>query len=268
MADKTAAASAQQNVTINAASVKLPEFIIKNPRLWLIQAEAQFRIAHITSEETKYYHIISRLPAAVLIECEDVVVETYQKDDLNKLKQALLDRYTLSTDQRIKEVLDNIRFTQPELPSAFFRRLMATASGALPYDIILQRFRERLPSNISNAIAPMTNNLGALFKNTKQRPADEEKTMLEVADAIQPQSSVSAISTPPYQQVSSYQSRSTAQHSSRGKHHSATRSRSPSAKRFQENGSWCKNHFTFREKTRTCSRPGRCTFKDRLQQKN
>ncbi len=162
---KQAAASAQQNVTINAASIKLPEFIIKNP-LWLIQAEAQFRIAHITSEKTKYYHNISRLPAAVLIDCKDVVVETYKKDDLDKLKQTLLDRYILSTDQRIKEVLDNIRFTHPELPSAFFRRLIATASGTLAYDIILQRLCERLPSNISNAIAPMTNNLGALFKNT------------------------------------------------------------------------------------------------------
>ncbi|KAH9409844.1 hypothetical protein TYRP_023675 [Tyrophagus putrescentiae] len=35
-----------------------------------------------------------------------------------------------------------------------------------------------------------------------------------------------------------FQSRSAAQHSSRGSNHSATRSRSPSAKRFQENGSW------------------------------
>ncbi len=85
--NKQAAATAQQNVTINAV-------------------EAQFRIAHITSEETKYYHIISRLPAAVLIECENVVVESYQKDDLNKLKQALLDRYTLSTDQRIIIILN------------------------------------------------------------------------------------------------------------------------------------------------------------------
>ena len=85
--NKQAAATAQQNVTINAV-------------------EAQFRIAHITSEETKYYHIISRLPAAVLIECKDVVVETYQKNDLNKLKQALLDCYTLSTDQRIIIILN------------------------------------------------------------------------------------------------------------------------------------------------------------------
>ena len=170
-----------------------------------------------------------------------------------KLKQALLDRYTLSNDQRIKEVLDNIHFSPPELPSVFFRRLLATANGVLPYDIVLQRFRERLPSNIANAIAPMTNKLGTLFKATGDRQTNEEKTMLEVADAIQPQTSVSTISS------------ASCQHSNniRARPRSASRSRASSTKRFNENGAWCKNHFRYREKTRTCSRPGQCSFKVR-----
>lgn len=256
----------EDSLAIKAVSVKMPAFIFKAPDLWFLQAEAQFGLAHVINDKTKYFHIVSALPQNILMECRDVIPLTYSDGAFEKLKTALIKRYCQSTEQRIKDVLDNIQYNPPELPSAFFRRLWSSADGVLPYDVVLQRFRDRLPSNVSNAIAPMTNKLHNSFKSTGNRPADEEITMLEVADAIQPQSSVSAVSNNSSTSSSTFQRGGRPDRRSRSA--SRGRSRSPSARRYRENGSWCRNHFTYREQARKCSRPGNCAFRPRDQPKN
>ncbi|KAI2800760.1 hypothetical protein BLOT_012332 [Blomia tropicalis] len=174
-----------------AVSVKLPTFIYKDPSLWIIQAEAQFQIGGIVNETTQYNHIISRLPEDVMIMCRDIVkVVPYKKGQLNLLKQALVKRYTLSAEKRVKDVLDNIQQLPGELPSIFFRRMIATADEHLPYDTVLQRFRERLPSHVAAAITPITAQINEKYLADKTRPVQDEITMLEVADLI-PNSTVS-----------------------------------------------------------------------------
>ncbi|KAI2797362.1 hypothetical protein BLOT_011343, partial [Blomia tropicalis] len=154
----------------------------------------------------------------------------------------LIKRYTLSAEKRVKEVLDNIQLPG-ELPSIFFRRMIATADEHLPYDIVLQRFRERLPGHIAEAITPITAQINKKYQADKTRPVQEELTMLEVADLI-PNSTVSptfnsAINHSPHRRSTSRHNRSTSR--------SRIRSRSPSNKRFHDNGSWCRNHFLYRD---------------------
>lgn len=54
-------------------NVHLPPFYPKNPWMWLIQVEAQFRNRHITSQETKHLHTVSILPADVAQEMADIL---------------------------------------------------------------------------------------------------------------------------------------------------------------------------------------------------
>lgn len=252
-------ASTNTLYSTHAASVQLPEFIIKHPKLWFIQVEAQFDNARITSEKSKYNYILSRLPPDVLIQCEDVIPESFSAGTLDTLKQTLIKRFSPSSDQRIREVLDNIQFTPPELPSAFFRRLWSMAGDALTYDVVLQRFRERLPANIANTIAALTNNLSSIYKTTQTRPVNEESIMLEVADSIQPLATVSAINKQQPNRINRRIDRRT---------RSASRRRSPSSRRYRESGAWCRNHFLYREKANKCGRPGSCSFTPRMQSGN
>ncbi|KAI2800756.1 hypothetical protein BLOT_012328 [Blomia tropicalis] len=123
--------------------------------------------------------------------CRDIVkVVPYKKGQLNLLKEALVKRYTLSAEKRVKEVLDNIQQLPGELPSIFFRRMIATADEHLPYDTVLQRFRERLPSHVAAAITPLAAQINEKYQTDKTRPVQEELTMLDVADLI-PNSTVS-----------------------------------------------------------------------------
>ena len=51
MAHEEQAATGQQNAT----AVKLPDFWTTNPEISFHQAEAQFALRHVVSDETKYY---------------------------------------------------------------------------------------------------------------------------------------------------------------------------------------------------------------------
>lgn len=239
-------------INVQSVAVKLPEFILKDPELWLIQAESQFILSNVTREETQYHHIVSCLPQNVLFNCRDIVKNRYQRGSLQLLKKALIDRYSLSTEQRIKEVLDNCQYTPPELPSAFFRRLWATADGVIGYDVVIARFRERLPPSIANAIAPITNQICDQFKATQVRPLTEESTMLAVADLIAPNANVSAVNKPQRHQRRSSNRRS----------RSTSRGRSPSPNNYRDNGNWCRNHFLYGKNCYNCSRPNSCTFRN------
>jgi hypothetical protein len=46
---------------ISSVAVRLPPFWAERPNVWFAQAEAQFTLAGISSEQTKFYYVISQL---------------------------------------------------------------------------------------------------------------------------------------------------------------------------------------------------------------
>ncbi len=83
IAEAEAAAAAALQAQINAAvvaalaaqaavpapvahvAVKLPDFWVKDPKMWFSQAEAQFRRARITAQTTMYDYVLMKLPEDV-----------------------------------------------------------------------------------------------------------------------------------------------------------------------------------------------------------
>ncbi|CAB0028412.1 unnamed protein product [Trichogramma brassicae] len=65
---------------VNRVAVKLSAFWMDKPAIWFAQAEAQFALADVTVELTKYYHVISQLNLSVKIiavshEYSDILAE-------------------------------------------------------------------------------------------------------------------------------------------------------------------------------------------------
>lgn len=256
---------------IAVRAITLPTFLPKNPRLWFVQVESQFDINRITSERVKYGHLICNIPGDALAAVEDIVLQPFKKGNYELLKKAFLDRLMPSSAERIKEVLDDMQFSPPEKPSAFFRRMWAAADGLLAYDVVITRFRERMPQAISNTITPMiTVILEAHKADSTTRPIKLEGAMLEVADLIASSVSVAAV-TANNNNNNSKNKNNSGQKQNRfqnqnNKNHSQNRGRSKSPARFRENGSWCKNHYKYREKTRVCARPGNCSYRSNSSQ--
>jgi hypothetical protein len=44
---------------VSWVAVRLPPFYAEEPEIWFSSAEAQFTLAGITEERTKFYHILS-----------------------------------------------------------------------------------------------------------------------------------------------------------------------------------------------------------------
>jgi hypothetical protein len=67
------AAQAAAALPVAHVVVNLPEFWVKNPKMWFSQAEAQFRRARITAEATMYDYVLMKLPEDVVMSVRALV---------------------------------------------------------------------------------------------------------------------------------------------------------------------------------------------------
>jgi hypothetical protein len=64
---------------ISRVAARLPPFWAEHPAVWFAQAEAQFTLAGINSERTKFYYIISQLDNRYATEVEDIITSPPEK---------------------------------------------------------------------------------------------------------------------------------------------------------------------------------------------
>ncbi|CAN7943356.1 unnamed protein product [Ixodes hexagonus] len=105
-----------------AVRLKLPPFWTKNAKVWFAQVEAQFQLQHITSQITKYLHVVSALPAEVADELEDILAATPTANQYDHLKAAILARKTASERSRLQSLL-NMEELGDQRPSQLLRRM-------------------------------------------------------------------------------------------------------------------------------------------------
>ena len=60
---------------VGRVAVKLPQFWPDKARLWFVQAEALFTLGKITTEETKFAHIVTMLDSSTADQAIDILTE-------------------------------------------------------------------------------------------------------------------------------------------------------------------------------------------------
>lgn len=141
------------NQKLMAVSVKLPQFWIDRPSVWFGQAEAQFEIAGITQEKTKYSHIIAMLDSRVAGEVAEIIENPPTEGCYQYLKTELLKRLSASREDRVRRLLSDEDIGDRK-PSQFLRHLRSLAGTTLKNDdIIRQLWIRRLPSNAQAILA-------------------------------------------------------------------------------------------------------------------
>jgi hypothetical protein len=92
------AAQAAAAVPIAHVAFKLPDFWVKDPKMWFSQAEAQFRRARITAETTMYDNVLMKLPEDVVMSVR-ALVSAIEADPVKQegsytfMKEALMGSY-------------------------------------------------------------------------------------------------------------------------------------------------------------------------------
>lgn len=131
-------------------AIRLPPFWTFNPKIWFLQAEAQFQLAGITTQATQYRHIVAVLPPDVALEVGDILSSPQADRPYDQLKDAILQRTMASERKRLQQLL-----TAEELgdrrPSQLLRAMQALIGDrAATFDDSLLRelFMQRLPPQV------------------------------------------------------------------------------------------------------------------------
>jgi hypothetical protein len=90
---------------VSRVAVRLPPFWAERPALWFAQTEAQFFLGGVSSEKTKFFHVISQLNHWYAAEVEDIITSPLERDHCTTLRTELLRRLSPSREQRIRQLL-------------------------------------------------------------------------------------------------------------------------------------------------------------------
>ena len=152
------------DASTNHVAVKAPEFTMAAPTGWFTIMEAQFVLAKIVEDSTKFYHCLSHLPP----KCVENVPETVlEKADYPALKEFVIQFYQKSKHDILEEFISRTPLTLTEAPSQWLRKLQREAGRAgLGDDAIRHKFLSALPHDARMALVAHENldlgNLAAL----------------------------------------------------------------------------------------------------------
>ena len=101
------AGAAVEAPEVGSVAVRLPTFWMASPELWFAQVEANFdnRNPKITTDMSKYNHVLQALSEEVLNECEHAI-SSHGTDRYPTLKKALLKAYGKSTAKKSAQLLE------------------------------------------------------------------------------------------------------------------------------------------------------------------
>jgi hypothetical protein len=136
---------------ISRVAVRLPPFWAERPAMWFAQAEAQFSLTGISSETTKFLHVISQLDHRYATEVKDIIISPPKRDPYNLLRAELERRLTPSRGQRIRQLL-TIEEMDDRKPSQFLRHLRSLAPD-ISEDFLSTIWSSRQPPNIQGHLA-------------------------------------------------------------------------------------------------------------------
>lgn len=236
--------------------LKLPPFWDKHPELWFVNIEAQFVVAGITQDTTKYYSIISALNSEVLTYVCDIVLQPPAENKYNALKQRLIAEFSDSDQQRIKTLLSELVLGNDK-PSQLLRRMGQLGGKTLDTEFLKTLWLQRLPIQTQTILSISEDNVEKLASMADKI---HETTDINVA-AVQGEKGSSFPELNELRtQISELSKQVERLSRSRAKHNaerrdSSQRRRSNSRHRNYDK---CWYHFKFGDAARRCKSP--CSF--------
>jgi hypothetical protein len=136
---------------VSRMAVRLPPFWAERPAVWFAQAAALFFLAGVSSETTKFFHVISQLDHRYGAEVEDIITSPPERGPYTKLRNELVQRLSPSREQRIRQLL-TLEEMGDRKPSQFLRHLRGLGPD-VPEEFLRTIWSNRLPPNIQTTLA-------------------------------------------------------------------------------------------------------------------
>jgi hypothetical protein len=131
---------------VSRVAMRLPPFWAERPATWFAQAEAQFFLAGVSCEKTKFFHVISQLDHRYAAEVEDIITSPPERDPYTTLKTEIVRRLSPLREQCIRHLFTLVEMGDRK-PSQFLRHLRGLAPD-VPEDFLYTILSSWLPPNI------------------------------------------------------------------------------------------------------------------------
>ncbi|XP_059843392.1 uncharacterized protein LOC132403751 [Hypanus sabinus] len=159
-------------------SLKLPTFWTLRPLVRFRQAEAQFQIWQISSDSTRYYHVVSALDQETAAQVADFIQSPPEEGKYEAFKALLIGTFGLSRREPGARLL-HLDGLGDRLPSALMNEMLALADGHKPCLMFEQAFLEQLSEDIHLLLADadfsdpwkVADRAGVLWKAKRERVA-------------------------------------------------------------------------------------------------
>lgn len=232
---------------LEKVSIKLPAFWNERPEVWFAQVEAQFEIAGINKELTKFNYLLANLEPNVVENIWDLVSEK-KKEKYTLAKERLLSIFKTSEDKKIKNLISELELGDLK-PSQLLRKMRGLAGDNFSDKILKTLWLGKLPNYLQNILVISDEQVDKLseiadrIRDTKQ--LDEVQVKSEPGRESRSQQHLSEIQQL-CDRIAVLESRLHQGNNSRFQRRN--RSRSRSKPRFRENGDFCYYHFRFGDK--------------------
>ena len=135
-------------------AVRLPPFWPDGPSILFAQAEAQFKLADITRQRTKFNYVVSQLNQQQVAEVEDIITSPPEHEPYDRLKAELVRRLSTSREQHVRQLLSHEEMGDQK-PSQFLWHLKGLAPD-IPDDFLRNIWASRLPPHMQAILAGQT----------------------------------------------------------------------------------------------------------------
>lgn len=241
-------------------AVKPPPFWRKDPALWFLQLDAQFKLGSVKTDETMFYTAVSALDAEVLQSVRDIVLNPPATDKYPALKQKLIATFTDSENVKLKQLLQDLQLGDMR-PTQLLGKMRDLSAGNFQDNVLKSLWMSRLPSNTQAILAASSEPLPKLAELADKihelvAPAHiQEVQSTPSASISELQSQINALS----QQVASLAANLQPRHNRSRSKNRYRYHRDPSKKRNHvPPQDICYYHRNFGAEARKCSPP--CSF--------
>lgn len=148
---------------VSAVSIKPPPFWKSSPLLWFTKLEAQFNLAGIVSERTKFNYVLTALDGDILRVVSDVVRNPGSEEPYTNLKASLIQRLSASEISKLNQLLSDLNLGDRQ-PSQLLREMKELGGEGVPEEFLRSLWLQRLPENVQAILLCNSGSLNELSK--------------------------------------------------------------------------------------------------------
>lgn len=157
----------EPNEANSVYELKLPPFYMNNPMLWFHTIESQFATRKITNDKTMYNHIVGNLDERAAQAVTSIIMEPYADGKYNRIKRALIDNFSKSSTERIKQLLSDVTLGDRK-PSKLLYWMKEQAGNTVSDEFIKGLWMQRLPEIIRQILSASKDDLNNLARMADQ----------------------------------------------------------------------------------------------------